>query len=200
MFNIYSQDIQKVRKPTKLWDKEAKKIEDSVKTMLGPYGLYKMTESGEILISGKDVLDNIELGPMAEPITESVNAQYTEFGDGTTSFALLLSRMISKANKLVDDGVPMPVIISGYQKAMEVAIGAVKNETKKIERENIENVIKHSVSGTIADEDAKVSVIRDSILFSKEPDEDNITILTDEDGEGSEVIIGLKLDYKDLIL
>ena len=195
MFNLYKQDIHRARKPTKLWYKEAKKIESSVSTLLGPNGMHKMTEDGEILTSGKDVLDNIELGPMAEPITESVNAQYREFGDGTTSLALLLSRLISKANELSAEGVPMPMIISGYRKAMDATISAVEMETRKIDRKDIERVIRHSVSGSSADEDAIVSVIRDSILFLKEPDEDNITILTEQGGEGSEVIMGLKMDY-----
>jgi len=195
MFNLYKHDMHRARKPSKLWYKEAKKIESSVSTMLGPNGMYKMTESGEVLTSGKDVLDNIELGPMAEPITESVNAQYREFGDGTTSLALLLSRLISKANELSGEGVPMPTIISGYRKAMDAAISAVGRESRKMERKNIESVIKHSVAGSPADEDAIVSVIRDSILFLKEPDEDDITVLTEQGGEGSEVIVGLKLDY-----
>ncbi len=194
MFNLYKQDIHSTRKPTKLWYKEAKKIEGSVSTLLGPNGMYKMTEDGELLTSGKDVLDNIELGPMAEPIMESVNAQYKEFGDGTTSLALLLSRLISKANELSGNGVPMPVILSGYKKAMEAAISVINEESRKIERRDIktlESVIKHSIE----DGDAIVPVIRDSILFLKEPDEEDINILTEQEGEGSEVIVGLKLDY-----
>ena len=83
MFNLYKNEMQQVRKPTNLWYKEAKKIDMAVSTLLGPYGMYKMTESGEILSNGKDVIDSIELGPMAEPILDAVSKQYEEFGDGT---------------------------------------------------------------------------------------------------------------------
>ena len=85
MFNLYKNEMQQVRKPTNLWYKEAKKIDMAVSTLLGPYGMYKMTESGEILSNGKDVIDSIELGPMAEPILDAVSKQYEEFGDGTVS-------------------------------------------------------------------------------------------------------------------
>ena len=100
MFNLYKEDLEKVEKPTNIWLKEAKKIERSVSSSFGPYGMYKMTGSGEILSSGKDILDNTELGPMAEPIIESINEQYKEFNDGTTSLALLLSRLVTKADDL----------------------------------------------------------------------------------------------------
>jgi len=158
-----------------------------------------MTESGEILSNGKDVIDSIELGPMAEPILDAVSKQYEEYGDGTVSlFALILSRLISKAYELSKGGLPMPTILSGYKKAMEIAAEVVKEETKKIERRDIkalEEVIKHSVAGSVADDEPIRSVIRDAILFLKKPKEKDIAILTEGGEEGAEVIIGLKLDY-----
>lgn len=198
MFNLYKHDMQQVRKPTNLWYKEAKKIDMSISTLLGPYGMYKMTESGEILSNGKDAIESIELGPMAEPILDAISKQYKEFGDGTVSLALILSRLVSKAYELSKGGMPMPVILSGYKKAMEVAAEAVKEETRKIERKDIkalEGVIKHSVAGSSADDEPIRSVIRDAILFLKKPKERDIAILTEGGEEGAEVIIGLKLDY-----
>lgn len=198
MFNLYKNEMQQVRKPTNLWYKEAKKIDMAVSTLLGPYGMYKMTESGEILSNGKDVVDSIELGPMAEPILDAVSKQYEEFGDGTVSLALILSRLISKAYELSKGGMPMPTILSGYKKAMEIAAEVVKEETRKIGRgdiKDLEEVIKHSVAGSVADDEPIRSVIRDAILFLKEPKEKNIAILTEGGEEGAEVIIGLKLDY-----
>lgn len=198
LFNLYKEDIQQVKKPTNLWFREASFIDRLVSPVFGPYGMYKLTESGEILSTGKDVLDNIELSPMAEPILKSINAQYEEFRDGTTSLALLLSRMVIKAHDLSTAGVSMPTILSGYEKALELAIEATEQRIKKIEKNNIatlEQVIQHSLAGTIADRENILSAIRDAILFLKEPREEDIAVLAEEEGEGSEIVLGLKLDY-----
>lgn len=198
MFNLYKEDLEKVEKPTNIWSKEAKKIERSVSNSFGPYGMYKMTGSGEILSSGKDILDNTELGPMAEPIIESINEQYKEFNDGTTSLALLLSRLVTKADDLSRSGISMPIVISGYKKALEVALDTVKEETEALgtdDYKTLEKVIKHSFAGSVADEENIISTIRDAILFLGEADEENISVLTEQGGKGAEVIKGIKLDY-----
>ena len=198
IFNVYNENLERAKKPTNLWSAEARSIDRSVNSLLGPYGMYKMTMDGEILSNGKEVLDNIELGPMAEPILKSVDAQYKEFRDGTVSLALLLSKMIVKAHDLSNSGIDMPTIISGYRKAMDVSIEVAHKRVKKIEGKDIEilkDVIKHSVANTIADKDNILSSMRDSILFLKEPKEEDIKVLAEEGEEGSEVIVGLKLDY-----
>ncbi len=198
IFNVYKEDLERVKKPTNIWSKEAESIERSVSSLLGPYGMYKLTNDGEILINGKEILDNVELGPTAEPIKKSVDAQYKEFRDGTVSLALLLSKLIVKAHDLSTTGIGMPTILAGYEKAMNIAIEETQKRTKKIKSKDVEileDVIKHSISNTIADKDNILSVIRDAILFLKEPKEEDITVLAEGDGEGSEVIVGLKLDY-----
>jgi len=198
IFQLYKEELERVKKPTNIWSKEAKSIDQSVSSLLGPYGMYKLTRDGEILSNGKEVLDNIELGPMAEPIKKSVDAQYKEFRDGTVSLALLLSKMVVKAHDLSTSGIPMPTIISGYKKAINIAIEEAHERTKKMKKRDIEileDVIKHSITNTIADTSGILSAIRDAILFLKEPKEENITVLAEESEEGSEVIVGLKLDY-----
>ena len=198
IFNLYKEDLEQVKKPMDIWSSEAKSIDRSVSSLLGPYGTYKITEDGEILSNGKDILDNTYLGPMSEPIIKSVNAQYKEFQDGTTSLALLLSRMTAKAHDLLTSGIYMPNILSGYEKAMDVAIEVASKRIEKMNKDDVEilkDVMKHSIANTIADKDNILSVMRDAILFLNEPKEGDITVLAEEDGEGSEVIVGLKLDY-----
>lgn len=90
LFKLYKEDIQRVKKPTNIWFKEAETINQKVATAFGPYGMYKITHESDILSNGKDILDNIELGPMAEPIIKSINAQYQENKDGTTSLATII--------------------------------------------------------------------------------------------------------------
>jgi chaperonin GroEL (HSP60 family) len=198
MYEIFEYDMENSKNPTNLWSGEANKIERSLSSLLGPYGLYKMTENGNILDTGKDVLDNIELGPMSEPIIESINKQYKEFGDGTISLALLLSRLLIKADELVEHGVKMPNVISGYKKAMDIALDAVKDETETLrssDNEALEKVIQHSVAGTLADNDNIILSMKDAVQFLKEVKDDNILVQVDDEGEGSEVITGAKLDY-----
>ena len=198
IFNLYKEDLERVKKPTDIWSSEAKSIDRSVSSLLGPYGMYKITKDGELLSNGKDVLDNTDLGPMSEPIIKSVNAQYKEFHDGTTSLALLLSRMMAKAHDLLTSDIYMPTILSGYEKAMDIAIEAANKRIEKINKDDVEilkDVMKHSIANTIADKDNILSVMRDAILFLKEPKEEDITVLAEKDGEGTEVIVGLKIDY-----
>lgn len=198
MYEIFEYDMENAKNPTDLWSGEAKKIENALSNLLGPYGLYKMTGNGSILDTGKDVLDNIELGPMAEPIIDSINKQYKEFNDGTISLALLLSRLLIKADELVEHGVRMPNVISGYKKALELALEAIKNETETLQsgdNKTLESIIQHSVAGTVADDDAIISSIKDAIQFLGEVKVENISVLVEEEGEGAEVIKGAKLDY-----
>ena len=198
LFHLYKKELERVKKPTNIWSKEAKSIDQSISSLLGSYGMYKLTKDGEILSNGKEVLDNIELGPMAEPIKKGVDSQYREFRDGTVSLALLLSKMVVKAHDLSTTGIPMSTILSGYKKAINIALEETRKNTKKMKRKDIEileDVIKHTITNTIADKDNILSTIRDAILFLKEPKEEDITVLSEEGGEGTELIVGLKLDY-----
>lgn len=194
---IFKDEMEQAENPTNLWSDEAKTIERGVRVLLGPYGMYKLTGSGSLLGSGKDIMDNIDLGPMAEPIMESVNDQYREHTDGTTSLALLLSRLLIKADELTAEGVKMPNVISGYKKALDIALDELDRNTSPLDSRNpeaLEKVIAHAVAGTEADKDNIIKTIRDSILFMDRPDEDSITVKVEEDGEGAEVIKGISLD------
>lgn len=197
--NIYKNEINNYKNPKELWIKEAKTIDKSVDTIFGPYGLEKMTTDGDVLSIGKDVIDAIELGALAEPIRQSINNQYKEHGDGTTALALLLSRAIKKAQELqTEQGLKKQNIIEGYSKAVGVALKTIDKYTKNVKKEDIvaiEQIIRHSIAGTIADKENIRSVIRDSILYLKKPKEEDINIFTNASGEGAEVFIGLKLDY-----
>ncbi len=198
LFKLYKEDIQQVKKPTNIWFKEAETINQKIASTFGPYGMYKLTSDSDILSNGKDIIDNIELGPMAEPIIKSVTSQYQENKDGTTSLALLLSRLMIEAHNLTTDGLHMSNILSGYEKALDIAVKIVERNIRKIDKDDfktLEEIIQHSIAGTIADKENIISTIRDAILFLKEPKEEDIAVLTEESGEGAEVIMGLKLDY-----
>ena len=92
----------------------------------------------------------------------------------------------------------MPIVISGYKKALEVALDTMKEETEALgtdDYKTLGKVIKHSIAGSVADEENIISTIRDAILFLGEANEENISVLAEQGGEGAEVIKGIKLDY-----
>lgn len=187
------------KNPKELWTKEAKSIEEAVHTIFGPNGLQKMTSDGEILSTGKDIVDSINLGPLADPIRKSINQQYKEHNDGTTSLALLLSRSIKKAQELqTKHGLKKQHIIQGYTFAAEIALKTIETYTKTIDKDDIqtiEQIIEQSTAGTLADQENIRSTIRDAILYLKKPKEKDINIFTNNSGEGTEVFVGLSLDY-----
>ena len=198
-FNLTKQQMYQEKNPKELWIKEATSIYDSIHSLFGPNGLYKMTKDGEILTTGKDIIDAIPLGPLADPIRQSINSQYTQHNDGTTSLALLLSIAVKNAQKLqTKHGLKKQTIIDGYRKATAIALETIDEYTKKISKDDIntiEAVIKQSTAGTIADKENIQSCVRDAILYLKKPSEKNISINASEAGEGAEVFIGLHLDY-----
>lgn len=198
-FNLTKEQLYKEKNPKELWIKEATTINDQIQSLYGPNGLYKMTRDGEILTTGKEIIDTIDLGPLADPIRKSINAQYTEHTDGTTSLSLLLARSVKNAQKLqTKHGLKKQTIIEGYTKATTIALETVKEYTKKVEKDDVEtlnNIIKQSTAGTIADKENIQSCIRDAILYLKKPKEKDINVSADESGEGAEVFVGVHLDY-----
>jgi len=197
--NYAINQLYQEKNPKELWTKEAKSIEEAVQTIFGPNGLQKMTTDGEILSTGKDIVDNINLGPLADPIRKSINQQYKEHNDGTTSLALLLSRSIKKAQELqTKHGLKKQHIIQGYTSAAEIALKTIETYTKTVDKDDIqtiEHIIQQSTAGTIADQENIHSTIRDAILYLKKPKGKDINILTNNSGDGTEVFVGLSLDY-----
>jgi len=198
-FNIYKQKMYEEKNPKELWIKEAKTIDRAISPQFGPNGIYKMTNDGDILVTGKEIIDSIELGALADPIRKTVNEQYKQHKDGTASLSLLLSRSIKKAQDLqTNNGLTKQIITEGYQKAMKVALDTVKEYKKHVKRDDLnalDSIIEQSVKGSIADEKNIKSTIRDSVLFLKNPKEKDIFVHVKSGGEGAEIFIGLSLDY-----
>jgi chaperonin GroEL (HSP60 family) len=197
--NLAKQKYYQEKNPKDLWTKEAKTINEAVQTIFGPNGLEKMTTDGEILSTGKDIIDSINLGPLADPIRQSINHQYKEHKDGTTSLALLLSRSIKKAQDLqTKQGLKKQHIIQGYTEGLNIALQTIEKHTQTIKKDDIktiENIIKQSTTGTLADKENIQSTIRDSILYLNHPKEKDINILTNNSGERTEVFVGITLDH-----
>lgn len=197
--DIYKQKLYKEKNPKDIWIKEAKTIDNAISPQFGPNGIYKMTNEGDILTTGKEIIDNIELGAIADPIRKTVNDQYKQHKDSTASLSLLLSKSIRKAQDLqTNHGLTKQIITEGYQKAMKIALETVTKNKKSVKRADIaalDLIIEQSIKGTIADKKNIKSTLRDSILFLKKPKYEDILVQVKSSGEGAEVFVGLSLSY-----
>ncbi len=102
----------------------AKIISDIVKTTLGPKGMDKMLvdSSGNITITndGVTILQEMEIDhPAAKMIVEIAKTQEDEVGDGTTTAALLVGKLLENAEKLLDRKIHPTLIVKGYKMAAE---------------------------------------------------------------------------------
>lgn len=106
----------------------AKAVAEAVRTTLGPKGMDKMLVDamGDVVITndGATILKEMDIEhPGAKMIVEVAKTQDAEVGDGTTTAAVLAGELLTKAEDLLESGVHLTVIASGYRLA---AIQAVK--------------------------------------------------------------------------
>ena len=104
----------------------AKIVTETVKTTLGPRGMDKMLVSsiGDVTITndGATILKELDVQhPAAKMLVEVAKTQDNEVGDGTTTAAVLVGELLSKAENLLDQNIHPTVIIDGYKKAGEKA-------------------------------------------------------------------------------
>jgi len=104
----------------------AKIVAETVKTTLGPRGMDKMLVSsiGDVTITndGATILKELDVQhPAAKMLVEVAKTQDNEVGDGTTTAAVLVGELLSKAENLLDQNIHPTVIIDGYKKAGEKA-------------------------------------------------------------------------------
>lgn len=97
-----------------------------VRSTLGPNGNDKIIEKpdGEILVTndGEVILSNTPVtDPAANIVTGAIRAVDNEVGDGTTSTAILIGALVAQAERLIDEGLHPRSIISGYQRANQLA-------------------------------------------------------------------------------
>ena len=123
-------------------------IAEALKTSLGPKGMDKMLVDslGDITITndGAKILDEMELEhPIGKMIKEAAKTQEDIVGDGCTSATLLTGELLRKSEELMDQGIHPTVIISGYRKAEQYALEALKElsiPTSVEDRETLEKV------------------------------------------------------------
>lgn len=105
----------------------AKILENIVRTTLGPKGMDKMlvNSMGDVTVTndGATILREMDIAqPAARMLVEIAKKQEDIVGDGTTSVVVIAGELLSKAQKLLEDGIATSVVIRGFRNACSKAI------------------------------------------------------------------------------
>lgn len=110
-------------------------VADLVKTTLGPKGMDKILQSvdpnmgGKVTITndGATILKAIPIDNASAKILVNISrTQDDEVGDGTTSVVVLAGELLREAEKLVAMKIHPQTIVTGWRKAIKVAINALE--------------------------------------------------------------------------
>lgn len=122
-------------------------IAEVLKSTLGPKGMDKMLidSLGDITITndGATVLKEIDVQhPIAKMVVEVAKTQDDEVGDGTTTAVILSGELLKKADELLDENIHPSIIISGFQKASDVAMKTLEKIALDVDLDDTETLMK----------------------------------------------------------
>ncbi|MEM1953604.1 MAG: thermosome subunit beta [Nitrososphaerota archaeon] len=172
----------------------AKIIAEIVKTTLGPKGMDKILVDsiGDVIVTndGATILEKMDVEhPAAKMIIEVAKTQDKMVGDGTTTAVVLAGELLRKAEELLDQKIHASTIITGYRRALQVALRRLEEIAKPVslnDRETLRKIVKTSLGSKslgfatdhIADLaiDAVLSVVRE-VNGKRKADKDDIQIV-----------------------
>ncbi len=123
----------------------AKIIAEMVKSTLGPKGMDKILVDtiGDVIVTndGATILDKMDVEhPAAKMLIEVAKAQDTSVGDGTTSAVVLTGELLKGAEDLVEQKIHPSTIITGYRRALDIALQELSKIAKPIKLEDKETL------------------------------------------------------------
>ena len=131
-----------------------KAVAEAVRTTLGPRGMDKMLvdSSGTVVITndGATILDEMDIDhPAAQMMVEVAETQEEAVGDGTTTAAVLVGELLSRAEDLLEDELHPTVVVEGYAEAARLAAEAVDEQVidGDIDTDLLEAVAESSMTG-----------------------------------------------------
>lgn len=202
MIPLLKHEIYKKKEPMDIIKDAAEEIAMAVENTIGPTGMFKMNEEGDIIPFGAEIINNMEKTPFMDLLSKAVTSQEEEKKDGTASMAYFTAMLLKRAFRLTSQGVHPTMIENGYRKAMDVAMKELENlkvDVKRSDIEKLDAVIRDALAG-YDNIDFLLPLIRNAVLFLAENEvkPENIKVYTEEGGEEdeSEVIIGHLLDYE----
>ncbi|MFC5135846.1 MULTISPECIES: thermosome subunit alpha [Haloferacaceae] len=115
-----------------------KAVAEAVRTTLGPRGMDKMLvdSTGTVVVTndGATILDEMDIDhPAAQMIVEVAESQEESVGDGTTTAAVLLGELLSRAEGMLEDDLHPTVIVEGYAEAVRLAGEAIDGQLLDVE-------------------------------------------------------------------
>lgn len=121
-------------------------IAQTVATTLGPRGSDKLIVDarGQATISndGATIMKLLDVvHPAARTLVDIARSQDAEVGDGTTSVVLLAGELLKESRAFVEDGVSPHIIIKGYRKALQLALGKIEEIAVHIDKGDAEYVL-----------------------------------------------------------
>ncbi|RLG07814.1 MAG: thermosome subunit, partial [Thaumarchaeota archaeon] len=125
----------------------AKIIAEMVKTTLGPKGMDKILVDsiGDVIVTndGATILDKMDVEhPAAKMLIEVAKAQDTSVGDGTTTVVVLTGELLKRAEDLIEQKIHPSTIITGYRRAVDIALQELQRIAKPIKLEDKETLKK----------------------------------------------------------
>ena len=131
-----------------------KAVAEAVRTTLGPRGMDKMLvdSSGTVVITndGATILDEMDIDhPAAQMMVEVAETQEEAVGDGTTTAAVLVGELLSRAEDLLEDELHPTVVVEGYAEAARLAATAIDEQVidGDIDTDLLEAVAESSMTG-----------------------------------------------------
>jgi thermosome len=119
----------------------AKIITEIVKTTLGPKGMDKILVDsiGDVIVTndGATILEKMDVEhPAAKMIVEVAKTQDNTVGDGTTTAVVLAGELLKHAEDLVEQKIHPSTVISGYKKALDIALEELRKLGKPVKLED----------------------------------------------------------------
>jgi len=121
----------------------ARAVAEVLRTTLGPKGMDKMLidSLGDITITndGATILDEMDVQhPIAKLLVEISKSQEEEAGDGTTTAVVLAGALLDEAEKLLEKNIHPTVVVSGFKKALDVAVEHLRKVAVPVNRTDAE--------------------------------------------------------------
>jgi len=162
---------------------------DMIASTLGPNGLSKLLvdSTGDVYVTNetKTIIDKIDVKhPIIKIMMQTANTQISETGDGGATVIIITGELLRQALDLMNKGVMIPTIITGYKKALKDALSILhKNEFSD------ENGLRKTLVTALKRDDELV----DALIKIKDTPIDDVIIISKK-GHGVELIKGLAID------
>jgi len=170
---------------------------ERVRSSLGPNGAYKMVAYNrgpeKIVKVTKDAVPVLEELAIQHPalavLSEAAKMQRQEVGDGVTSFVILASNLLKKADELMGKKVHPNVILDGYLEAAKKALEIIDANSTKLAANTLADVLETVDCGRgILTTTLRHSLVEASEIVTKDGkmDKNRIRIIRKQGAETSE--------------